>query len=43
VHFYYDEDPKGEWVQVEVMIGTGHTVAELKKNRHTVLEPHDWR
>lgn len=31
VHFYYDEEPKGEWVQVEVMVGTGHTVRELKK------------
>jgi len=31
VHFYYDEEPKGEWVQVEVMVGTGHTVSELKK------------
>jgi len=30
-HFYYDEEPKGEWVQVEVMVGTGHTVRELKK------------
>ena len=30
-HFYYDEEPKGEWVEVEVMVGTGHTVAELKK------------
>ena len=31
VHFYYDEDPKGEWVKVEVMVGTGHTVSELKR------------
>jgi hypothetical protein len=31
VQFYYDEEPKGEWVKVEVMVGTGHTVAELKK------------
>jgi hypothetical protein len=31
VHFYYDEEPKGEWVQVEVMVGKGHTVDELKK------------
>jgi hypothetical protein len=30
-HFYYDEEPKGEWVQVKVMVGTGHTVRELKK------------
>jgi hypothetical protein len=30
VHYYYDEDPKGEWVQVEVMVGTSHDVAELK-------------
>jgi hypothetical protein len=31
VAFYYDEEPKGEWVKVEVMVGTGHTVAELQK------------
>jgi hypothetical protein len=31
LHFYYDEEPKGEWVQVEVMVGSGHTVGELKK------------
>jgi hypothetical protein len=31
VHFYYDEEPKGEWVKVEVMVGKGHTVRELKK------------
>lgn len=30
VHYYYDEDPKGAWVQVEVMVGTGHSVKELK-------------
>lgn len=31
VHFYYDKEPKGYWVQVEVMVGTGHEVRELKK------------
>jgi len=31
VHFYYEEEPKGEWVTVEVMVGTGHTVGALKK------------
>lgn len=31
VNFYYDEEPKGEWVTVEVMVGTGHTVEELEK------------
>ncbi|MDQ6891915.1 MAG: DUF4157 domain-containing protein [Acidobacteriota bacterium] len=31
VHFYYDEEPKGEWVEVEVMVGTGHSVPELTK------------
>jgi hypothetical protein len=31
IHFYYEEEPKGEWVKVEVMVGTGHTVRELKK------------
>ena len=30
VHYYYDEDPKGEWVKVEVMVGTGHEVKDLK-------------
>jgi hypothetical protein len=29
VHYYYDEEPKGEWVEVEVMVGTGHNVADL--------------
>jgi len=29
VHYYYDEEPKGEWVQVEVMVGTGHNIADL--------------
>jgi len=31
VHFYYDEDPKGEWVEVEVRVGSGHDVDKLKK------------
>lgn len=30
VHYYYDEEPKGEWVKVEVMIGTGHRVSDLE-------------
>jgi hypothetical protein len=29
--YYYDEDPKGEWVKVEVMVGKGHSVGELQK------------
>ena len=31
IHFYYDEEPKGQWVTVEVMVGTGHEVSQLKK------------
>jgi hypothetical protein len=31
LHFYYDEDPKGAWVKVEVMVGTSHIVSELKQ------------
>jgi hypothetical protein len=31
VDYYYDEDPKGEWVTVEVMVGKGHSVKELEK------------
>ncbi len=31
LHYYYDEEPKGEWVQVEVMVGTEHEVAKLRK------------
>jgi hypothetical protein len=30
LHYYFDEEPKGEWVLVEVMVGTGHDVADLK-------------
>jgi hypothetical protein len=30
VHYYYDEDPKAAWVKVEVMVGTGHSVHELR-------------
>ena len=28
--YYYDEDPKGEWVMVEVYIGKEHDIAKLK-------------
>jgi Domain of unknown function (DUF4157) len=31
LHYYYDEEPKGEWVQVEVMVGKEHDVAKLRK------------
>jgi hypothetical protein len=29
-HYYYDEEPKGEWVRVEVMVGEAHQVEGLK-------------
>jgi hypothetical protein len=29
-HYYYDEDPKGEWAFVEVRTGTGHELKDLK-------------
>ena len=29
--YYYDAEPKGEWVKVEVMVGKGHSVDELQK------------
>lgn len=28
--YYYNEDPKGEWVVVKVWVGTGHDLADLK-------------
>lgn len=31
LHYYYEEEPKGEWVQVEVMVGKSHEVSGLKK------------
>jgi len=31
LHYYFDEEPKGYWVKVEVMVGTGHDVSELKR------------
>jgi hypothetical protein len=31
LHYYYDEEPKGEWVQVEVMVGKEHDVTKLTK------------
>jgi hypothetical protein len=31
LHYYYDEEPNGEWVQVEVMVGKEHDVAKLRK------------
>lgn len=29
--YYYDEDPKGAWIKVEVMVGKGHSLDELVK------------
>lgn len=30
IHYYYEEEPKNAWVTVEVMVGKGHSVDELK-------------
>jgi hypothetical protein len=28
--YYYDEEPKGEWVTVEVFVGSGHNIDDLE-------------